>query len=216
MSRKQAVSLSRVAWLGWVGLSVAAVLWLGSRAAPAKDDEMTLPAALLELVKTTKMGGEVALEVDASGRVVAIEAEVAVESLPKAAIDLASKLLPGAKPVAGEKEWISGQTYWEVVLDNAGSRVELLVKEDGTEGGREVVVPAADVPKAVLEAADKAVAGGRVEVVEKVVGAEAGGRGTEFHVKKNVDGETQRISVSPDGKVPLVLRKIKAEVKLPR
>ena len=201
----------------WAALLFLVVLAWNIRPAPAKDEAgMVVPATVLDFAKATKMGGEFIIEVDPSGKILGLEAEVAVESLPKGAVEAAAKLYPGAKAVGGEKEWIGGVEYWEVVLDNAGSRVELLLKADGSEGGREDVIPTKDVPKAILDAADKAVPGGTVEVVEKVTGAEAGGRGTEYHVKKRVDGELQRISVSPDGKVPLVLRKIKAELKLPR
>ena len=133
--------------------------------------------------------------------------------MPRVALDAAAKVFPGAK---AEREWIDGVPYREVVLDHAGARVEFLVREDGTESGREEVVAEADVPKTVRDAADRAVPGGTAEVVEKLSGAEAGGRGTEYHVKKRVDGEVQRIRVAPDGTVPLVLRKVKAEVKVPR
>lgn len=198
------------------GFVVAVALACGDTTARAKDEGAPLPGPVLELLRATKTGGEFVLEVDAAGRVVAIEAEVAVDRLPKVALDAAAKAFPDAKAVSGEHEWISGASYWEVVLYRGGTRIEFLVREDGSEGGREEVLAEADVPKAVRDAADRAVPGGTVEVVEKVTGAEAGGRGTEYHVKKRVDGELQRISVAPDGTVALVLRKIKAEVKVPR
>lgn len=200
-----------------LGVVVVSLLGMSIQPAPAKDEGgMALPAAVLEFAKMTKAGGEFALEMDGAGNLVALEAEVDVSALPKAALDAAAKAFPGSKPVSGEREWIAGVAYWEVVLDVAGSRVEFLVLENGTEGGREEVLKPADCPKAVLDAADKAVPGGTLEAVEKVSGAEAAGRGMEYHVKKRVDGEVLRISVSPDGKVPLVLRKIRAEVKIPR
>jgi hypothetical protein len=198
------------------GIVVAVAFGFAVTTVRAKDEGPPLPAPVLELLKATKTGGEFALEVDASGRIVALEAEIPVSALPKAAIDAAAAAFPGSKAVGAEREWIAGAAYWEVVLDLGGKRVEFLVREDGTEGGREEVIAAADVPKAIRDAADRAVPGGTLEVVEKVSGAEAGGRGTEYHVKKRVDGELQRISVAPDGTVPLVLRKIRAEMKIPR
>lgn len=201
----------------WFALAVAVVLGFAIGTTTAKDEPgMALPAQVMEFARTTRSGGGLEMEVDASGKIIGLEAEIAVASLPKAALDLAQKLFPDAKPVGAEKEWIAGVTYHEVVLDHKGTRIELLVKEDGTEGGREEVIAPPDVPKAILDAADKAVPGGTVEVVEKVTGAESAGRGTEYHVKKLVDGEVQRISVSPEGKVALVLRKMKAEVRHPR
>ncbi len=195
-----------------VALGAALVAGLPASA----KDAGKLPPDVVSLMNGTRVGGEFAVEVDASGNVTWIEAGIAVDDVPKVCRDAADKEVPEGKAVDGEKEWIDGTVYWEVVKEVDGRRHEVLMKEDGTVVGHEEELAEADWPKDVVAAADKAVPDGKIVIIEKVQGLEAGGP-PEYHVKKEIDGEQQRISVSMEGaKVGRILRKINAEFRVPR
>lgn len=204
----------RILLLLTAALSLVFVALFGLPAS-AKDGEVRLPELIVSFANDTKPGGALEMELDADGRLWGLEAEIPLDQVPPACLAQAEKVVPGGTSVGAEKEWADGSTYYEVVREKDGVRFEILMKADGTVvGGEEALKPGA-APEAVLKAADAAVPGGTLVVAEKVSGVEARGS-DEFHIKKMVDGEVQRISVTPDGKVVRVLRKMKAEVRVPR
>ncbi len=207
----------RATWIVAAG-GGALLFFLGTlcgRSATAKDgDAVRLPEVVAAFVHDTAAGGTFVLEATADGTVVNHEASVPLSAVPKALVEAADRHVLGGKAIAAEKEWIDGVTYWEVIKEVGGLPREILMKEDGSLAGLETVLRTDGAPKAVLEAAERAVGGDPV-VVEKVTGPEAMG-GTEYHVKRRVDGEVVRVSVSEDGKVGRIYRKISAEMRIPR
>jgi hypothetical protein len=200
-------------WVVVVGVVSVVAVVVGPRVA-AKEDPVRLPAVILEFANATVPGGSFELEVDADGTVYGIEAEIPLDQVPQACRDHAEKLVPGGTSVGAEREWAAGEVYHEVLREKDGVRHEILMKDDGTVVGTEESLPQG-APAAVLKAVEAAFPGSRLVVAEKVTGVEARGA-DEFHVKVEIDGEVQRVSVSPEGKVLRVLRKMKAEVRVPR
>ncbi len=163
----------------------------------------------------TRLGGEFVVEMDASGGVVATCAEIPVASVPFACIQGADKARPGGIAVSASRLTTGGKTYIMVVKQSGDHRVEIMMNADGSVAGMENPLAPAEWPANVVAAASKAVPGGQVVAVEKVSGPEAAA-GEEFHVKVLVDGERLRVGLTKDAKVVRVVRKIRAEVRVPR
>jgi len=96
-----------------------------------------------------------------------------------------------------------------------GTRYEILMNADGSLAGKETALRADAAPAAIVEAAKKAVGGGELVVCEEVSGPEAA-YGESHHVKLRVQGEVLRVSVKSDGTVVRTMRKMKAEVRVPK
>lgn len=170
---------------------------------------------ILELAQETKLGGIVVIESDANGKVLNADCVIDTARLPKAVVAAAEKELPGPIDYA-EREVAMDQKYWEVVKKVDGRDVALVFDDAGKLVGKEEELPTSKWPSPAVAAANGAVPGGKVVMVEFVWGPEALG-GREWHVKKDIDGEVVRISVlEKDLQVTRVLRKIRAEFKAPK
>jgi hypothetical protein len=173
-----------------------------------------LPREIVSLAQDTKMGGELAFEVDESGKIIGMDAEVDPSTVPQVCRDAANRHYPGGSVTGAEKEWNGGKIYWEIVKNINGQRFEILMNADGSLAGYEQALRSNEVPAGVVEAARKAVPNGRLVVVERVTGPEAK-LGEEYHVKMDVSGEQLRVGVG-GGKVVRVVRKIRADFRVPQ
>ena len=204
--------------LSW-SLVAAGMLGLGWLALPASArpccPPVCVPSVIVAFAQATKPGGEFSMEVDARGALFRLEAEIDPAQLPKACAEAAEKAAPGGTVTRVLKDWIQGVTYFEVVKEIDGLRREVLMTADGRVVGGEDVLAKDAIPPGVLAAAAQAVPGGQVEAVERITGPEALGA-VEHHVKTRADGEVVRVSVLPSDRVGRVVRKIRAEVKVPR
>lgn len=201
-------------------LAVAAVLtagvaWLALPAGARPCCVVCMPSVVTEFAAAVRPGGEFSMEIDDCGRLFRLEAEVLATQVPPACLAAADRAAPGGEVKGVYKEWIQGNVYFEVIKAVDGLRREVMMRPDGTVVGHEDVLAPATVDAGVLAAADKVVPGGEVLAVERISGPEALG-GMEYHVKTRLNGEVQRVSVLPGGQVGRVLRKIQAEVKIPR
>jgi hypothetical protein len=160
-------------------------------------------------------GGEFAIEIKDDGSVGRLESQVALSDVPKPCLEAADKHAGGGKATRADKEWIDGETYWQVTHEVDGLRHETLMKPDGTVVGSEVVTKPEAVADGVLAAAEKAAPGSELVVVERITGPEALG-GAEWHVKRKLEGEVLRISVLDDLSIGRVYRKLMGETKVPR
>lgn len=186
------------------------------RPVSAKDAEaLQVGEAVLAFARGTMPGGEFALEIAAGGGVGRLESQVALSDVPKACLDAADKHAGGGKATRADKEWIDGETYWQVTHEVDGLRHETLMKADGTVVGSEVVTKPEGVADGVLAASEKAAPGSELVVVERITGPEALG-GSEWHVKRKLEGEVLRISVLDDLSIGRVYRKLMGETKVPR
>ena len=81
------------------------------------------------------------------------------------------------------------------------------------DGYYSVVAGHLELGETVLQAADRAVPGGTLKGVEKILD----GQETliEYHVKKSVNSKHFKIMVAPDGSLIQTLREVAAEVEVP-
>jgi hypothetical protein len=173
-----------------------------------------VPKEIASLAQDTKMGGELAFEIDADGRIIGMDAEVDPSTVPEVCRKAADKHYPGGRVTGAEKEWNDGKLYWEVVKDINGQRVEILMNADGSLAGHEMALRKNEYPPEVVAAARAAVPNGRLDAVERVTGPEAK-LGEEYHVKIDVGGEQLRVGVG-GGKVVRIVRKIHADFRVPK
>lgn len=193
------------------GLCVAAV-----RTTSAGDVEAAMIGeAIATFAKGTMPGGEFGLALGADGSLLRLESQVAVADVPAECLEASAKEAGGGTATRADKEWFGGETLWQVTREVDGLRHEILLKADGTVVGSEVEVKPESAAKGVLEASENAAPGSEFVAVERITGPEAVG-GTEWHVKRKLDGEVLRISVLDDLSIGRVFRKIPGETKIPR
>lgn len=195
---------------------VAGVALSWQRPVSAKDAEaVKLGQVVLEFAKGTMPGGEFGVELGADGAPYRLESQVALDAVPKPCVEAAAKHAGGGTAVRADRQWVAGEVFWQVTHDVAGLRHETLMKADGTVVGSEVAVKPEACAKGILDASEKAAPGSELVAVERITGPEALG-GTEWHVKRKLNGEVVRISVLDDGTVGRVYRKLPGELKIPR
>lgn len=193
---------------------LAGIVWLAACVGCAGIGGHRVPKDIASLAQDTKMGGELAFEIDADGKIIGMDAEVDPSTVPAVCRKAADRHFPGGRVTGAEKEWNEGQFYWEVVKDIDGQRVEILMNEDGSLAGHEMALRNNEVPPGVVEAATRVVPNGRLDVVERVTGPEAK-YGEEYHVKIAIGGEQLRVGVG-GGKVIRIVRKIHADFRVPK
>lgn len=209
-------SLLAVAVAGGAVL-LAGVGLLRERPASAKDEDAMSQAhrAVLDFAKGTMPGGEFGMELAADGNVGRLESQVPLDTVPKVCMEAAAKHAGSGSATRADKQWVAGEVFWQVTHDVGGLRHETLMKADGTVVGSEVATKPEACAKGILEASEKAAPGSELVAVERITGPEALG-GAEWHVKRKLAGEVLRISVLDDLSIGRVMRKIPAEVKVPR
>ncbi|MCK6480635.1 MAG: hypothetical protein HUU06_10760 [Planctomycetaceae bacterium] len=172
-------------------------------------------AAAVDRSRETRPGGEFVVELSADGKVLGTASEIPLASVPAACIEGADRAAPGGVATSASKLVVGGKSYFMVVKAFRDRRVELMMNPDGTVAGKEDPLSPSEWPENVVAAARKAVPGGEIVAVEKVSGPEAMA-GEAFHAKVRLDGELLRVSVSAKGDVVKVVRKMRAEVRVPR
>jgi hypothetical protein len=175
-----------------------------------------IPADVVSVAREVRDGGVFVLEMADDGTVYAAEAEIPLDSVPLVCRDAAKRLEPNGEFVGAERELAGGRWYYEVIVRTAGRRIELLMNPDGSLAGREDALTTDEIPAGIADAGIRAAGGGELIVVERVTGPEAQ-TGESFHVKvRGAAGEVRRVSVREDGSVVRVMRKMLAEVRVPR
>jgi len=173
-----------------------------------------VPKSIVSVAQDTKTGGELAFEIDENGTIIGVDAEIDPSKVPQVCREAADRHFPGGRVTGAEREWNGGKLYWEVVKDIDGQRIEILMNDDGSLAGHEKALRDREVPADVIAAARTAVPNGQLAAVERVTGPEAK-FGEEYHVKIDVGGEQLRVGVG-GGKVIRVVRKMKADFRVPR
>ena len=169
-----------------------------------------VPAGAVELYDLCAPGGLMELELARDGSVLEMEADVSPADLPAAVREAALAKLPGASITGAEREIHSDGRFWEVKLAHEGREWELICDDSGKIVETEKGLRRDEAPAAVLQAADRAVAGSfkSVELIE-------GRSGTCYHVKKERDGASYKIVLSPEGEVLRKVREQRAEIEIP-
>ena len=170
----------------------------------------TMPVGVVELYDGAKPDGLMEIELARDGTVLEMEADVSPEVLPAAIRSAALGRLPGATITGAEREMHVEGRFWEVKLTHQGREWEVICDDAGKVVETEQELRREEAPAAVLSAADAAVAGTfkSVELIE-------GRSGTSYHVKKERDGASYKIVLSPEGKVLRKVREQRAEIEIP-
>ncbi len=170
---------------------------------------------LMDLAQSTRPGGTFHIEFGADGRLVEAGAEVPLDTAPEACRAAADAAFPGGRQTGAERLRAGDGAMWMIAKQVDGRPIEILVTDDGTVRGGEEVLARSAWPAAVVAAAEAAVPGATLERVERVWGAEA--RGAEaYHVKFDAGGDSVRVSLTADAAVVRVVRRLRAQVRVPR
>jgi len=169
-----------------------------------------VPAGTVELYDMCAPAGLMEIELARDGTVLEMEADVSPADLPPAVRDAALERLPGASITGAEREIHTDGRFWEVKLTHESREWEVICDDAGRVVETEQELRRDEAPAPVLEAADAAVAGSfkSVELIE-------GRSGTCYHVKKERDGASYKIVLSPEGKVLRKVREQRAELEIP-
>jgi hypothetical protein len=174
-----------------------------------------MPREVVDIARSTTVAGAFHVEYDADGRVVEAAGAVPLEAVPAKCRASADADRPGGRQTGAERVYVDGAMGWMVAMEIDGRALEILLRDDGTALGGEEVLPQSAWPAAVVQAAKAAVPGASLERVERVWGAEI--RGAEaYHLKFLDRGESVRVGVSEDAKVLRVVRRLAAQVRVPR
>lgn len=193
-----------------IGLAALGSLAVGLTA--CSDGGMgSVPMGLVELYDMAAPDGVIELELDRNGKIIEMEADIPVASLPAAVKKAAMEKAPGAVITGGEREMQAAGKSWEVKLRWEDRDWEFVIDDNGVIKETEKELQQAEAPAAVLAGANKRVPGAEfksVEIIER-------GDVTEYHVKQTKDGASYKIILSADGTVKRAVREARAEIEIP-
>jgi uncharacterized membrane protein YkoI len=96
------------------------------------------------------------------------EVEIKLDRVPKAVMDSAKAKFPGAEHRGASRETEEGKTVYEIAMTHEGHRMDVTFQENGTLVLVETEVPEADLPAAVLKAAQDKYPGAKIKLAESV------------------------------------------------
>jgi uncharacterized membrane protein YkoI len=96
------------------------------------------------------------------------EVELKLDQVPKAVLDSAKAKFPGARHREAARETEEGKTVYEIAMTHEGHRMDVTFQEDGTLVLVETEVPEAELPAAVLKAAQDKYPGAKIKLAESV------------------------------------------------
>lgn len=189
------------------------VLFFGAVLASCRSRELgTAPEELVDLYDRAAPEGVIELEIERDGAIREMEAEIPIGDLPARVREAALAEAPGALIVGAERELQREGEFFEVQLWHEGRDWEYIVDEHGRIQEVEKKLHRFEHPRAILAAADAALPGGALKSVESV---EHASRGTVYHVKKERDGASYKLVISPGGEVQRIVREARAEIEIP-
>lgn len=171
-----------------------------------------VPGSLIELYDMAEPTGSIEIEIERSGRVRELEADIPIAALPAPVRDAALERAPGALIVGAERELASYGRGFEVKLWHEGRHMELVFDEKGRLLESEVELHQFEWPPTVLAAAEGALPGGFVKSVEWIERRSEPG---VHHVKKEIAGASYKLVVGSDGQVLRRVREQRAEIEIP-
>ena len=197
---------------------------LPSRALPLLALTLSLPAcgslggtpALVELYDQVDPEGALEIELDRSGTVTELEAEIPIDDLPQAVSDTALAQFEAAEIVAAEREYGPHGRVWEVKVRHPGGEQEFVIDRYGKVRETERPLDREATPGIVLGNAASMVQthAGDVGTFESVDDVRAGDVVT-YHVKHRVGGVVYKIVLTADGRVIRSVREQRAEIEIP-
>ncbi|WP_165223916.1 PepSY-like domain-containing protein [Aquisphaera insulae] len=128
--------------------------------------------------------------------------KIKVEDLPKAVSDAVKAKFPAAKLTKAEKEVEDGKTSYEVTVEDAGKKADVVVSPEGKLLAIEKKIDAARLPEAVTAAVKAKYPTASVKGAEEVVEFKAGGEETVYEVKLALEDKKEvELEISPKGKI---------------
>lgn len=202
MSRILSVARHRCA-----ALAASSLLTCGLGCAPLGR----VPPRLVDLYDQALPTGTIEIELERDGAVREMEADIVPSAVPQSLRDRALELAGGGAVTGAEREFTRRGPAYEVKVVASGRAYEFVFDAQGQLLESEKEIRPAEAPAAVMEAADRALAGGSLKSVELV----ERGATQEYHVKKMKDGASYKIVVAPDGRLLRRVREQRAEIEIP-
>jgi len=193
------------------GLLGLLALCAGATACQA-DSVGRVPLELIELYDMADEHGSIEIELSRDGRILELEADVPISSLPRVVTEAALARLPGAKITGAERELQVRGRFWEVKLVHQKREWELIVDDKGVIHETERELSQAETPRIVLTVAERVVPHSIFKSVEIIEYAD--GR-AEYHVKRRRQGTSYKIVLNADGGVIRKVREHRAEIEIP-
>ena len=193
-------------FIATLGVAIAC----GVQSGQATDGEK-LPPIVIQMYDTALPGGTIEIEANRDGTIIEIEAEIAVDAVPKVIRDKAEEDLPGGEITGAEIEDVGGRKAYEIKKVVEGLGYELVYDESGKLLEKEAEVRKEDAPKAVIDAAMGVVPGAAFKSVEMITMGEE----SVYHVKTTKDGGSYKIVLKPDGTILRKVREAPAEIEIP-
>jgi len=167
---------------------------------------------VVSLYDDALVDGSMEIEIDRDGSVRKVEAEIAVDELPRNALDAARAARPGAIVVGAERDLFrDGTEAFEVQLRDGDVTIEVVVDAFGNVVETETTISRDEAPLSVLRGAEAALPGGAFQSIERV---ERRGDVT-YHVKKNLNGASYKLVLDASGTVRRIVREARAEIEIP-
>jgi hypothetical protein len=170
-----------------------------------------VPEEVIELYDLALPSGVMELEIDRDGRLLELEVDVPLESVPEPLIRKIYELHPQALLRGAEREINRHGRMWEIKFLSMGRTYELVFDEQGEIHESEMSLAWSEAPPAVLEGARLAIPGSAPVSVELVEGR----GGKSYHVKAERDGARYKVVLDEQGKVLRRVREHRAEIEIP-
>ncbi len=171
---------------------------------------------LVELYDEVAPDGALEIELDRSGTVVEMEAEIPIDQLPVQVADAALAQVEDGEIVAAEREIGPHGRVWEVKVRAADLEQEFVIDRYGVVLETEKPLTREATPGIVLGNAASMVQthAGEIGSFESVDEVRAGDVLT-YHVKHRVGGVVYKIVLAADGRVIRSVREQRAEIEIP-
>jgi len=171
----------------------------------------SMPGVVVEMYDKVSPDGMIEIEAERSGKIIEIEAEIAVDDVPANVREAAAAQLPGGRVTGAEYEVVGRKRSYEVKMAKGGRDYEFVFDLDGNLLESEKELMRNEAPKAVADAGIAAVPGANFKSVEILT---AGGEDV-YHVKTTKGGATYKIVLSEDGTVLRKVREQRTELEIP-
>jgi hypothetical protein len=191
-------------------LALVAAVTLATLAACASGGRVS--SDLVTLYDEVLPDGMLEIEIERSGAIREMEADIPVSGLPDAVRDAAITMLPGARITGAEHEFQAGRECWEVKLIHEGRAWEVIADASGEVQETEQELRRGEAPGAVMESAAKTMPRGMLRSVERITHRDDT---VEYHVKYTQGGASYKLVLAPDGTLLRHVREARAEIEIP-
>jgi hypothetical protein len=131
------------------------------------------------------------------------EEKVSLDKLPRAVSDAVKKRFPSAELTKASKETEDGKTAYEVVIKDAGTKIDVIVDPNGVITAIEKTIAVGALPKAVRAALDAKYAGATYHGAEEITKVKDGKEALDCYevVLTKSDKKKVEVQVGPNGRI---------------